>query len=56
MIRKSELFEHVTLKDGREGAVVEILGDAEAFLIDIGSSPADWDTIYVTRTDIMDPA
>lgn len=46
-------FDGVLLADGREGAVVEILGDQEGFLVDVGSSPADWDTIYVERKDIV---
>lgn len=45
-------FDHVILKDGREGAVVEVLGDQELFLVDVGSSPADWETIQVTRDEI----
>lgn len=55
-MRQIEMFEHVRLKDGREGAVVEIFGDSEAFLIDIGRSPSDWDTVYVTRAEIIDPS
>jgi len=50
--KQIELYEHVTLKDGREGAVVELLGD-DTLLIDIGSSPADWETIEVKREDIV---
>ncbi len=53
-MRTIELYENVKLKDGREGCVVEILGDQDIFLIDIGSSPADWDTIQVYREDIID--
>ena len=45
-------FDHVLLKDGREGAVVEILGDQDIFLIDIGLSPEDWETIEVQRAEI----
>lgn len=45
-------YETVRLKDGREGAVVEILGDQEIFLVDIGSSPQDWETIEVKRDEI----
>ena len=51
--RRIEQYEHVQLMDGREGAVVEILGDQDVFLVDIGSSPADWDTITVKRDDII---
>ncbi len=49
-----EMYEHVLLADGREGAVVEILGDQDIFLVDIGSSSADWETIEVKRSDIVD--
>lgn len=45
-------FDTVRLKDGREGAVVDILGDQEIFLIDVGSSPKDWETIEVRRDQI----
>ena len=44
-------FDTVRLKDGRIGAVVEIF-DNVAFLVDIGSSPADWDTILVSGSEI----
>ena len=47
-----KMFDHVILKDGREGAVVEIFGDQEIFEVDIGSSPEDWETITVKREDI----
>ena len=52
MEKPIDLYEHVTLNDGREGAVVELLGD-DTLLIDIGSSPADWETIEVKRKDIV---
>mgnify|MGYP004515911355 CR=1 FL=1 len=41
----------VVLKDGREAAVVEIWDDTH-FLVDVGDSPADWDTIDITIDDI----
>ena len=47
-----EQYCSVRLKDGRRGAVVEILGDQEAFLVDVGSSPADWENILVLRDEI----
>ena len=53
-MRKIELYENVVLKDGRKGAVVEIFGDQEVFLIDIGDSPSTWETIQVDREDIID--
>lgn len=49
MIKKYDI---VRLKDGREGCVVEILGDQEIFLVDIGSSTSDWETISVKRSEI----
>lgn len=51
-MQKIKDFDHVILKDGREGAVVEIFGDQEVFEVDIGSSPEDWETITVTRDEI----
>jgi len=45
-------YDRVLLKDGREGCAVEVLGDQEAFLVDVGSSEKDWDNIYVKRGDI----
>lgn len=45
-------FDHVVLVDGRDGAVVEVLGEQDLFLVDIGSSPADWETIEVKRNEI----
>lgn len=46
-------YDHVVLKDGREGCAVEVLGDQDVFIVDVGSSPADWDTISVKRDDIV---
>ncbi len=47
-------YDNVKLKDGREGAVVEIFGDQDIFLVDVGSSPEDWETIEVTRGQIIE--
>lgn len=44
-------YDTVRLKDGRIGAAVEVLGDDE-ILVDVGSSPKDWDTISVTIDEI----
>lgn len=46
-------FDNVLLKDGRDGAVVEVLGDQDLFMVDVGSSPLDWETITVKRDDII---
>lgn len=45
-------YDKVLLKDGREGVVVEVLGEQELFITDIGTSPDDWETIEVKREDI----
>lgn len=55
-VDKIEQYDSVILKDGRTGAVVEVLGDQEMFMIDIGSSPDDWETITVERKDILEKA
>lgn len=44
---KIEEFDTVLLKDGRRASIVEKFSDT-VFLADIGSSPADWETIDVT--------
>ena len=51
---KIEQYDGVRLKDGREGTVVEILGDQEQFFVDVGSSPEDWETVYVSLDEIAD--
>ena len=48
---KIKQYDEVLLKDGRTAAIVEVLSDVE-FLADVGSSPADWDTISVTIHEI----
>lgn len=40
-------FDTVLLKDGREASVMEAFDD-KAFIVDVGSSPVDWETISVT--------
>ena len=46
-------FDEVLLADGREGAVVEVMGDQVWFMVDVGSSPTDWETIDVDRGQIV---
>ena len=46
-------YDTVRLKDGRVGAVVEVF-DGKAFLVDIGSSPEDWETIDATLDEIAE--
>ena len=45
-------YDNIILKDGRRGAVVEILGDNDYFLVDVGSSPKDWANIEVRYNEI----
>lgn len=51
-MEKIKQYDTVRLKDGQRAAVVEILGDQEIFIVDVGSSPEDWDTITEKRDDI----
>ncbi len=44
-------FDRVLLKDGREADVMEAF-ENKAFIVDVGSSPKDWDTISITIDDI----
>jgi len=46
-------FDEVLLSDGRRGAIVEVLGDQDVFEVDIGSSPKDWETVTVKRSQIV---
>lgn len=43
---KVKEFDRVLLKDGREGGVMEVSGDGISLVIDVGSSPKDWETLY----------
>ena len=52
-MERIEQYDHVVLIDGREGCVVEILGDQDIFLVDIGSSPEDWENIDVKRDEMV---
>lgn len=45
-------YDTILLKDGRKAAVVEILDDTH-FLVDVGDSPTDWDTMDATIDDIV---
>ena len=45
-------YDTILLKDGRKAAVVEILDDT-LFLVDVGDSPTDCDTIDATIDDIV---
>ncbi len=42
---KIKEFDRVLLKDGREGSVMEVFPDG-SLIIDIGTSPENWETLY----------
>lgn len=43
---KVKEFDRVLLKDGREGDVMNVSADGISLVIDVGSSPKDWETLY----------
>lgn len=43
-------YDTVLLKDGRTGSVVEVFPDG-SLIIDVGSSIADWETLYDKTVD-----
>lgn len=45
-------FDTVLLKDGRKAVIIEVLGNQEHFIADVGSSPKDWETIDVSIDEI----
>lgn len=44
-------YDHVSLKDGRSGCIVEVL-DQNHFIVDLGNSPDSWSTEEVARDQI----
>ena len=48
---KIKEFDTVRLRDGRVGSVMEVLGSQEAFIIDVGSSTKDWETLYDVKPE-----
>ncbi len=47
-----ELYDDVILKDGRVGCIVDISGDV-GYVVDVGDSPKDWETIAIRKEDIQ---
>ncbi|MEF9853869.1 MAG: hypothetical protein RSB36_03335 [Hydrogenoanaerobacterium sp.] len=45
-------FDTVVLKDGRMADIMDV-SSPETYVADIGSSPKDWETIYITP-DMID--
>ena len=48
---KVRQYDTVLLKDGRIGSVVEALSDKD-FLVDVGTSPNDWETVSLSADEI----
>lgn len=46
-----KLYDNIILKDGREAVIVDFLGP-DAYIVDVGNSPADWDTILIKEVNI----
>lgn len=44
-------FDTVLLKDGRKASIMEVF-ENKAFIVDVGSSPKDWDTLSISIDDI----
>ena len=46
-------YDCVVLKDGRLGAIIEVFdADKGIYLVDVGTSEEDWETIDATIDDI----
>lgn len=48
-----EQYQNIKLKDGRNGIIVEVLSPTD-FIVDVGSSPKDWETIFVKTEEISE--
>lgn len=48
---KYQQFDEIKLKDGRLGAITDVF-EPGTYLVDVGTSPKDWDNITVTEEDI----
>jgi hypothetical protein len=46
-------YDTILLKDGRKACVVEVLSE-DTFIVDVGSSEKDWDTITIKKDDIVE--
>lgn len=45
-------FDLILLRDGREGAVVDVTAPGIVYEVDVGDSPANWETITVYQDQI----
>ncbi|MBQ6163932.1 MAG: hypothetical protein IJK23_05610 [Clostridia bacterium] len=48
---KIEQYDTVLLKDGRRASIVEVLSP-DYFIVDVGQSSQDWETIPISIEDI----
>lgn len=49
-----DVYTKVKLKDGRLGVIVDTLG--ADYVVDVGESPEDWDTVLVRPDDLEELA
>ena len=49
---KIDEYDLVLLKDGRKATIVDVTAPGIQYEADVGSSPADWDTITIKQSDI----
>lgn len=53
-MKELELYDRITLKNGRTATIVEILEPDIAYVVDVDLGSNEWDTIEIRRTDIKD--
>ncbi len=49
---KYEQYKSVVLKNGQRGTIVEVF-EPDGYIVDIGYSPTDWETLDVTENAIF---
>ncbi|MCL2169333.1 MAG: hypothetical protein FWB74_04830 [Defluviitaleaceae bacterium] len=49
---KIQQYQSIKLKTGKKAVIVEILGEGEAFLVDIEMGELDWETEEIRLHDI----
>ena len=52
-VKMLKQYDHIRLTDNRTATIVEILGDYEAFLVDVDLDN-DWATIDILPKDILE--
>ena len=51
-MRELEIYDHITLKDGRTATIVEIMESNIAYVVDVDLGDNEWDTIEIRQEDI----